>query len=212
MHIRAERDPRFYLRFNIIGWVAMFFALYCLYDGFVTYPRQRERGLLFQQLMEEKRDSEWDKEAAKRGWPTEYPGEPKSETDIKMQFAMAALSGTIGALVLLNVLMSRGRWIEADDTGLNSSWGERVPYDRIVSLDKKIWKNKGIARVKYDDNGKIRKFVIDDFKFKRQATDDILYELEERIDPDKIIGGPPEPLKNSGDVTSEPAGEEAPTA
>jgi hypothetical protein len=212
MHIRAERDPRFYLRFNIIGWVAMFFALYCLYDGFVAYPRQRERGLAFQKLMEEKRDSEWDKYATERGWPTEYPGEPKSETDIKMQFAMAALSGTIGALVLLNVLMSRGRWIEADDTGLNSSWGERVPYDRIVSLDKKIWKNKGIARVKYDDNGKIRKFVIDDFKFKRQQTDDILYELEERIDPDKIIGGPPEPLKNSGDVTSEPAGEEAPTA
>jgi hypothetical protein len=209
MHIRAERDPRFYLRFNIIGWVAILFALWSLYDGLVAYPRQRERGLAFQKLMEEKRDSEWDKYATERGWPTEYPGEPKSETDIKMQFAMAALAGAIGALVLLNVWMSRGRWIEADDTGLNSSWGERVPYSSIVSLDKRIWKNKGIARVKYNDHGRIRKFVIDDFKFKRQPTDDILYELEEHIEPDKIVGGPPEPLRNPGEENSEYPGADA---
>jgi hypothetical protein len=200
MKIRAERDPRFYLRFVIIGWVAIGFALWSLYDGAVKYPQQRERGLLFEKLMEEGRDNEWDKEAAKRGWPTEYPGEPKSEADIQMQYVMVAVAGLIGALVLANVWLSRGRWIEADEEGISSSWGERVPYSSIVSLDKKIWRSKGIARVKYNDGARVRRFVIDDYKFLREPTDNILYELEERIEPDKIVGGPPEPLR-------EPAGE-----
>ena len=205
MRIRAERDPRFYLRFGIIGWVAIGFALWSLYDGAVKYPQQRERGLAFEKLMEEGRDKEWDQYAAERGWPTEYPGEPKSEADIKMQYVMVAVAGLIGALVLLNVWLSRGRWIEADDEGLNSSWGERVPYSSIVSLDKKIWRSKGIARVKYNDGARVRRFVIDDYKFLREPTDNILYELEERIEPDKIVGGPPEPLR-------EPAGETAQAA
>src|SRR5262245_56128765 len=174
MHIRAERDPRYYFRFIIIGWAALGFGLWALYDGAVKYPQQRERGLAFAKLMEEGRDKEWDQYAAERGWPAEYPGEPKSKVDIQLQYVMAAVASTIGALVLLNVWMSRGRWIEADDTGLNSSWGERVPYDKILTLDKKSWKSKGIARVKYEDGGRKRKFVIDDYKFMRRPTDDIL--------------------------------------
>jgi hypothetical protein len=35
--------------------------------------------------------------------------------------------------------------------------------------------------------------VIDDFKYQRWATDAILYELEQRIDPGRITNGPPEP-------------------
>ena len=34
--------------------------------------------------------------------------------------------------------------------------------------------------------------MIDDFKFKREPTDEILAELEKRIGVDKITGGPPE--------------------
>jgi hypothetical protein len=35
--------------------------------------------------------------------------------------------------------------------------------------------------------------VIDDFKFKRDPTDTILFELEQRIGLEKIVNGPPEP-------------------
>ena len=195
MVIRAERDPRFYLRFVIIGWAAIGFALWSLYDGAIKYPRQRERGLLFEKLMEEGKGEQWDEEATARGWPIDFPGEPKSEADITMQYAMAALAGTIGALVLLGVWRSRGRWIEAGETGITSSWGQSFNYDQVLALDKRQWRNKGIARVKYDDGTRKRRFVIDDYKFKRKETDDILYELEGRIGPDKIMGGPPEPLR-----------------
>jgi hypothetical protein len=212
MVIRAERDPRFYLRFVIIGWAAIAFALWSLYDGAIKYPRQRERGLLFEQLMEEGRGDQWDEEATKRGWPIDFPGEPKTEADITMQYAMAALAGTIGGLVLLGVWRSRGRWIEGGDTGITSSWGQSFSYDQVLTLDKRSWRNKGIARVKYADGHRKRRFVIDDYKFKRKETDDILYELEGRIGPDKIIGGPPEPLRETAkrSVDGEVVADESP--
>ena len=36
--------------------------------------------------------------------------------------------------------------------------------------------------------------MIDDFKFKREQTDQILFELEQRIEIERITGGPPEML------------------
>ena len=36
-------------------------------------------------------------------------------------------------------------------------------------------------------------FVIDDFKFMREPTDQILFELEQRIEIERITNGPPEP-------------------
>ena len=216
MKIRAERDPRFYLRFVIIGWVAIGFALWSLYDGAIQYPYAQERALAFQKLVEEGKADNWDAIAIENGWGTDTPQEPKEaeehEADIKMQYAMFILAGTIGALVLLNVWLSRGRWIEADDEGLNSSWGERVPYSSIVSLDKKIWRSKGIAKVKYNDGSRARRFVIDDYKFLREPTDNILYELEERIEPDKIVGGPPEPLRQGPGDTEGATTSEAPVS
>ena len=193
MTIRAERDPRYYLKFLLIGLAAFGFGLWSLYDGAINYPSQRERGLAFEKLMKEERGDEWDAYATERGWRTEFPGEPKSEADIVMQYAMAAIAGTVGFFTLLGVWRSRGRWIEASGAGLTSSWGQSFDFDQVVSLDKRQWRGKGIAKVKYQDGNRRRKFVLDDFKFDRQATDTILRELEAKIGADKIINGPPEP-------------------
>ena len=46
----------------------------------------------------------------------------------------------------LGVWRARGRWIESSDSGLTSSWGQSVDFDKIKSLDKRKWRNKGIAR------------------------------------------------------------------
>ena len=87
---------------------------------------------------------------------------------------------------------NRGRWIEASKTGIASSWGQNVDFDRVVSLDKKKWDKKGIAKVLYEDGNRRRRFVIDDFKFKREPTDRILRQLESRLQPEQITGGVPE--------------------
>jgi hypothetical protein len=192
MTIRANRDPKFYFRFKLIGLLAVAFALWSLYDGAVTYPNQRERGLAFDKLAKDDRMSEWDQFARDHGWPTEYPGEPKSRAEIATQYVMAVVAGTVGLIMLLVVWRSRGRWIEANDTGITSSWGQSLDFDQVTSLDKKKWRGKGIAKIQYHDGRRTRRFVLDDYKFERPATDAILGQLEAEISTDKIVGGPPE--------------------
>jgi hypothetical protein len=196
MTIRAERDPRFYLRFLIIGLAALGFACWALYDGFIAYPHAQERALAFEKLLEEKRGEEWDAYAIERGWSTTPPvaSKPHEEydVDVKMQFWMAGLAALVGFFPLFSVWRSRGRWIELNDSGLTSSWGQSVAFDQAELLEKRQWRNKGIAKLRYNDGGRTRTFVIDDFKFKRKPTDEILAELEKRIGVDKISGGPPE--------------------
>ncbi len=67
-----------------------------------------------------------------------------------------------------------------------------MPLDQAVQLEKRQWRNKGIAKLRYHDGGRTRTFVVDDFKFKREPTDAILVEIEKQIGVDKITGGPPE--------------------
>jgi hypothetical protein len=176
-----------------MGAVIVGFALWSLYDGAIKYPHQRERALAMEKLEAEGRGDEWDAFATERGWSTEYPGEPKTEVDIKMQYAMAALAGSIGLPMLLLALNSRRHWIEASPKGITSSWGESFDFDQVERVDKRKWRKKGIAKVTYHDGRRKRRFVLDDYKFERDTMDAILYELEQRIDPEKIVGGPPEP-------------------
>jgi hypothetical protein len=193
MTIRADNDPKFYFRFKLIGVAAFGFALYCLYDGYVAYPKQREHALAYAKHYDEGgTKEEWDAFALERGWPTEYPGEPKSEEDIAMQYFMAAITAAVGLLVLSAVWRSRGRWIEASDAGITSSWGQSFDFAQVRVLDKRQWRSKGIARAYYEDAGRRRKFVIDDYKFLREPTDAILRLLESKIDVQQITGGPPE--------------------
>jgi hypothetical protein len=192
MTIRAESDPKFYWRFIIIGLVVAGFSLYCVYDGAIGYPQQRIRALKYEEFKVEKRVGEWPAFAAAQGWSTDDPGEPKTEVDFQLQFLMAGVTAALAVWFFTIVLVNRGHWIEASQTGIMSSWGQTFKYADIVELNKKQWKKKGIAKVYYDDNGRRRTFVIDDFKFKRDPTDDILQAVENRIDHEKITGGPPE--------------------
>jgi len=203
MAIRSNNDPRFTRRFLLMGLAAVGFALWSLYDGAIGYPHQRERALAHEKLHEEQEGGDpvvfrdkWHAYANERGWSTAYPGEPKSEADIMMQYVMAAIAGTIGLLLISVPIRSRGTWIEANETGITSSWGQSLRFDQVESLDKRKWRSKGIAKVTYQDGNRRRRFVLDDYKFDRYSTDAILYELEQRIGPEKITGGPPEPASD----------------
>jgi hypothetical protein len=197
MTIRAERDPRFYRRFLLIGLGALAFALYCLYDGFIGYPGKQERALAYKKfIFEEKDEAKWIDHAQEHGWPTEFPGEAKDEeeyqSDVKEQFWMAGACAVIAFFPLWAVWRSRGRWIELNESGLTSSWGQSVAFDQAISLDKRQWRSKGIAKLKYHDGNRKRTFVIDDYKFMRHPTDEILADFEKQIGFEKITGGPPE--------------------
>ena len=196
MAIRSENDPRYYRRFWIMGIVALGYMLLCLKDGILDYPSQRERALAWRSLARKAalmNGTSWPESADGPKVPADLASRRHTKAKSLMQFVMAAGSGLIGLWLISLPLRARGRWIEATDTGLTSSWGQSLDFDKIVRLDKFRWRSKGIAKITYQDNGRKRRFVLDNYKFDRHTTDAILYELEQRIDPALITGGPPEP-------------------
>lgn len=208
MQIRAENDPRYSRRFLIMGICAIGFALYCLYDGFVGYPGKRERG--FEEFKADYKSAFKDANSRamnldefetlpaaderRKSWETYlHERDIPSGPDVVMQFIMATATAGVGLLLLSIPIRARGRWIEATDSGLTSSWGESFNFDQVALVNKRKWRDKGIAKVVYRDGNRKRRFVIDDYKFDRYPTDAILYELEQKIDLEKIVNGPPEP-------------------
>jgi hypothetical protein len=196
MVIRSISDKRYSRRFLLMGAAICGFSLWCLYDGLVRYPREQQRGLAFDKLAADGRQNEWDEIAKSRGWSASPPEEPLSAEDFQnkvwMQFAMAGLTAAIGLPMVLLALASRGKWIDWNGSTITTSWGESFTADQVQQINKRRWQKKGIAKVTYQDGQSKRRFVIDDFKFERPTMDRILYELEQRIDPERIVNGPPE--------------------
>lgn len=206
MQLRAENDPRYSRKFLIMGLVAFGFALWCLKDGLYSYPAVREQkfgefktdykklfsekdqhSLSFEQFeivaTSEQREG-WEKYVVLREIPT--------QPNIFVQYLMAAGSALAGLILISIPLRARGRWIAANDSGITSSWGESFQFDEVELINKRKWRSKGIAKVTYVTGGRRRNFVVDDYKFDRYPVDAILYTLERRIDPGRILNGPPE--------------------
>jgi hypothetical protein len=224
MPIRADNDPRYSRKFLFIGLFAAAYALYFLYDGAIGYPARRVRGFEefksdykamftdpitsamdvtdFEAHADESRLEKWHEYVHERDIP--------SAPDVTMQFIMAGLTGSIAAFLLSIPLRARGKWIEVDEQGLVSSWGDGFNFDQVELVNKRQWRSKGIAKVTYRDaGGRKRRFVIDDYKFDRYPTDAILYELEQRIEPEKIVNGPPEPPPEARGGDAAPAAQSA---
>ena len=181
-----------------LGMVAVFclgIALWFLFDGAITYPKQRVRAYKYEELKKADRLDEWETIAADRGWPSKDPGEPK---DSVAQFVLAALVGSPGLWCLCSLLRFRRRWIELNETGLRTSWGRQLEFGQIITLNKKKWKSKGIARIRYQRGGRRKRLVLDDWKYNSDETRAILREIEARIDVQQIVGGAPEPSPQEG--------------
>lgn len=200
MPIRAENDPRFSRRFFFMGIIAIGFSVYCLYDGIVGYPGRRDRGFAEfkaeNQKIQAANAAEFEAQADKKdreAWAHfAHDSDVPTGPDIVTQFVMAAIAGVAGLMLLSIPLRARGRWIEMDESGLRSSWGQSFEFEQVESLNKRKWRDKGIAKVTYRDGARKRRFVLDDLKFQRDPTDAILLALEQRIGLEKITGGPPE--------------------
>jgi hypothetical protein len=199
--IRAHANMRFFIRFLLIGLFSFVWGLYSLYDAAIGYPNQRVRAHKYEEFQEQENfETKWINFARDQGWPLQNPGEPQSDVNIFYNYAMAAICTPLGILFMVRVLRARGRWIEGDDSGVRASWGPEFTYDRVMRLEKRKWKGKGIAKVFFESGGGTKQFVIDDFKFKRHPTDEILCQLEAKIDPGLITGGPPEASQEESEL------------
>jgi len=206
MTIKAKSSRHYLIRMGIIALAGVGFALYCLYDGAIGYPNQRIRALKYQEVQKEKdaegslkplseRKSQWKEVAAKNGWDPNEKNlkKAKTEADCIVQFWMAGLTGLLGLLFGVRVLLASRRWIAADETGLSTNGGLQVPYDQIITFSKKLWRTKGIARVRYWQDGRQKRLTLDDYKYDRAATESIVRRIESKITPEQIVDGKPEP-------------------
>ena len=201
MPITAKMSFRYLWRLGLISLICLGASLYCLYDGAIGYPKQHEALVEYRKLEKLKEDKEldeetfyerWEEVADERGWSYKRP---KDEIDIQKQYWMAIALCVPGLLYLITFFRSRPRWIELNETGLRTSWGPRLEFDQITTLDKKKWKSKGIAIVSYKQDGRSGRLALDDWKFDTDETKAILREVESRIDVQQIMGGPPEPAE-----------------
>lgn len=203
MPLRANISPGFVWRLGLVALFCFGMALWFLFDGTITYPRQRQRILAdpelreraeaYQELEREGRKHEWEDIARQRDWPLQEPALPRTEAEIYTQLILAGVLLPPALFFLVRFLVARKRWIEADEAGIRASWGQELQYDQILALNKKKWAKKGIAKIVYEEGGRKRRFVLDDWKYKAEPTVAILREVEARIDPEQIFGGFPEP-------------------
>lgn len=148
---------------------------------------------------------EWGAVVQEKGWAAEPPEKLRSDGDIVGQYVMAAIVAIIGVWMLMTVWLASGRWIELRDGVIHTSSGQSFPLASVTQIDKRQWRDKGIARVRYDHDGRKGRFVVDDYKYDRKPTDEILARIEEVAGEDKITGGPSEAATEAAAAAAEAA-------
>lgn len=186
MAVRANISKGYIWRPGVIGAAGLVFCGWFLYDGFVKYPGQELRWETYNRirLEYEKSPNEaqriWEQTARDKGWSITKPIE-RAENDIFTQKVFAGITAPLGLYFVFSFLSFLGRWVEADEEGLRTRSGQRVPYGSIKSVDKSRWDRKGIAVIHYESDGRAGKITLDDWKFDREPTKRIMQAIEDRM-------------------------------
>jgi hypothetical protein len=179
-------------------FVALFlaaFAAYFLWDGAVGYPRANARYAEWKRHHDEGRLAEWPARAQAKGWKADewqkwlddphqqgrIPAERWAPGKLTEQYVCAGVVGFIGLLTLAYWFSQKGRTVRSDDAAVHTPAGVRVPFAAITGLGKKKWEDKGLATVRYEIDGRKGQFVLDDYKYDRDPTHQILAEIEEHL-------------------------------
>jgi hypothetical protein len=161
------------------------FALWCLYDARVGYPRFNQRAAEHNRLLAVGPADEWPAQAAQRGWDARFRDEDrladgtiamKTEWDFGTQYVMLAGTVAIAALALLRLLRARRRTMHTDEQGFVTIEGDRVPYADITDIDLSLWQRKSIARVHFRRHGGKARTVIDDWIY--HGGQEVLAEIQ----------------------------------
>ncbi|HYR58497.1 MAG TPA: hypothetical protein VEO95_07710 [Chthoniobacteraceae bacterium] len=153
-------------------------GLWFFIDGEWTWPRSNERWKEHTRLEKENRLAEWPAIAKSRRWKIEPPEKYHDQGEITGQFVIANLLVVSGAIVLFYWLSQKRRTVRIDHEAVFTPAGTRVPFTAITGLGLKKWESKGFATVRYEINGRKGEFLLDDYKYDRDATHEILKEIE----------------------------------
>ncbi len=199
MAAKAPISSGYLLRLALVALVCLAYAAWSAYDGFVKYP-EHNRSVAALEKVKEEHPTDWqpiwEKMAEENDW-SKTPGELKSNFSMIAQYVQLGITLPIGLLFAFFWLAHRGKWMATDETGVLTSAGQRVSFDAIQRVDKQRWATKGIALVWHQDGGVEKKLVIDDWKYERGPTDDILREIELHLTREQIVNGEPEPVDDN---------------
>lgn len=178
MSIRAAISSAYRRKLAIIGVFVTAFGLWAAYDAFIKYPPQLTQYTAWQQFKQDGRLEEWPAHARQAGWPEDEPP-VRNKGHFYFNYAIFAVLTPVGLIYLGNALLSGKRWIEVDDTALRTYAGKEARLEKIIELNDRRWKSKGIALVIYeDDKGQRQRIVLDDFHYEMQPTRDIHAAIE----------------------------------
>lgn len=153
-------------------------GLWFFYDGKIGFPNKNERFVAHQKFGDNSTD--WEKYAKSRGWPKRPPERLYKQADIVVQYILGAFS-VLGGFAALGLLFrSKGRTVSSEGNAYYAENGQRVPFDAVVSIDKRKWDSKGIAVLSFKDGARTAKAIVDDYKF--AGADQILLEVEAALE------------------------------
>ena len=172
--------------FMICGIAAWF-----LYDGYILWPDEAQRHAEYLEIKDMLIDAgeavdedstsirlAWERHAREMDFRRNIPKE-RTDDDIKEQ-------RVIGWIMMVGALLY-GVWITWNHTLqirvegeiVISASGQRVELESITEIDRKKWKNKGIAYGIYEEGGKQCRLCLDEHKFK--GCEAIIIEVDKRI-------------------------------
>jgi hypothetical protein len=207
MNLRANPESKFLLKYLLIGIGCLAFAAWSVYDGFIKFPGEIPRSEAWQKLESEMKlnpeatqtdkNNRWKEIAKENNWSPKQLGKDEQLSNLKTkiiyQYIFIGLGLAIGLPCLLWYLKAKSSWIESTEDGLRSSSGQELKISQIQKFDKKKWEKKGIGVIHYlEKDGSVEKFIVDDLKYDRKTTDEIVRWVESNIPDDLIVNGSPE--------------------
>jgi hypothetical protein len=87
-----------------------------------------------------------------------------TETDLRIQKAMGIGVGALGLYALTRVLVMLFGRVKLSDDGLTTAGGRLIRYEAMSGWDPADFRDKGRITLSYQDNGRTRAYVLDDYK------------------------------------------------
>ncbi len=201
MSIRANSNSKFLRRFLLIAAVCIGYVLWGGYDALVTGPKKmkmakahwmeaNEEGQTGWVKRHAEDSGEWTQVAKENNWPIGAPKTPASvQGYIYFNYALVAVCLLAGSIAIFKFTKVNNTWVEAEDGRLKTSWNEEFAFSDILTINKRRWERKGIAVITYSTPNGESQFFLDDFKYVRKETDEILFLMEQQLTDDQILEG-----------------------
>ena len=173
----------FFMIFGIAAWF--------LYDGYILWPEEAQRHVEYLEIKDtlieagDAVDEEstsvrlaWERHAREMDYRRNIPKE-RMDDDIREQ-RVSGWVMIIGALLYgVWIAWNQTRQVSAEGDIVIGASGKRVDINSITAIDRKKWKDKGIAYGIYEEGGKQRRLCLDEHKFR--GCEAIIIEADQRI-------------------------------